>query len=79
MHQSELLLPLLALEHHLITAFPLLLYHLVGPRVVPPECLPVSLPQAVVIDLHVVLELALGGHAQRVLRVLLLAVFGWQG
>jgi len=78
-HESELLLPLLALEHHLIAAVPLLLYQLVGPRVVPPECLPVSLPQAVVIDIHVVLELALSGHAQRVLRVLLLAVFGWQG
>ena len=67
MHESELLLPLLALKHHLIATVPLLLYQLVGPRVVPPECLPVSLPEAVVIDLHVVLELALGGHAQRVL------------
>ncbi len=79
MHQSELLLPLLALKHHLIAAISLLLYQFVRPRVVPPECLPVPLPQAVIVDLHVLLELALGGHAQRGLRVLLLGVFGGQG
>ena len=64
LNHPDLPLSLLLLDDPLIDQLLLPLYHLVCLGIVPLECLPVPLPELLIVDLHVVSEFALRGHSE---------------
>jgi hypothetical protein len=65
LHLAKAPFPLLHLIHSLVALIPLLLYHLVGPRIIPLERVLVTLSDPIVIQLHVTRKLTLGLHTQQ--------------